>query len=73
MNKKYDDLIQRIGLIHETWFLQKAGPSWGPPTYRILNRKGGKPLFEDFRTISEVNSWLDGYEVGFNRGMSENL
>ncbi len=73
MNKKYDDLIQRIGLIHETWFLQAAAPPGGGVRYRILEKERGKPLFEDFRTAAEVDSWLDGYEVGFNRGMSANL
>lgn len=64
MNKKYRELVQRVSDVHDTWFLEAAAPPGGGVRYRLLEKKGGKRLFEDFRTIGEVNSWIDGYFTG---------
>jgi hypothetical protein len=68
MNKKYGDLVQRIAELHDIWFLDAAAPPGGGARYRILEKQRGKPLFEDFRTIGEVNSFLDGYVIGLEHG-----
>jgi len=64
MNRKYQELIQRVADLHETWFLQAAAPPGAGARYRLLEKEGGKPLFQDFRTADQVSSFLDGYVLG---------
>jgi len=68
MDKRYNLMLHRIANLHDTWFVEAAAPPGGGVRYRLLEKKGGKKLFEDFRTIGEVNSWLDGYLVGLDHG-----